>query len=50
LLTRQAAARFDGNLVDRLISADPNVEVLGRSLFGHHGHSHAVLLHPDRKS
>jgi gamma-glutamyltranspeptidase/glutathione hydrolase len=40
-------ARFDGNLVDRLLSAGHDVEVLTEPYSDTMGHAGAVVLHPD---
>jgi gamma-glutamyltranspeptidase/glutathione hydrolase len=40
-------ARFDGNLVDRLIAAGHDVVVLGENYSDTVGHAGAVVLHPD---
>ncbi|HEY7246236.1 MAG TPA: gamma-glutamyltransferase [Xanthobacteraceae bacterium] len=40
-------ARFDGNLVDRLVSAGHDVEVLSEAYSDVMGHAGAVVLHPD---
>jgi gamma-glutamyltranspeptidase/glutathione hydrolase len=40
-------SRFDGNLVDRLLSAGHDVEVLAEPYSDTMGHAGAVLLHPD---
>jgi len=39
-------ARFDGNLIDRLLSARHDVEVLAESYSDTMGHAGAVILHP----
>ncbi|MDR3467505.1 MAG: gamma-glutamyltransferase, partial [Xanthobacteraceae bacterium] len=39
-------ARFDGNLIDRLLSARHDVEVLDESYSDTMGHAGAVILHP----
>jgi oxamate amidohydrolase len=41
-------SRFDGNLIDRLMSAGHDVEVLPASHSDTMGHAGAVVLHPDR--
>jgi gamma-glutamyltranspeptidase len=38
---------FDGHLVDRLLSAGHDVEVLGERYSDLMGHAGAVILHPD---
>jgi len=40
-------SRFDGNLIDRLLSAGHDVEVLPEPYSDTMGHAGAVLLHPD---
>ena len=40
-------SRFDGNLVDRLLSAGHDVEVLAEAYSDTMGHAGAVVLHPD---
>jgi len=40
--------RFDGNVIDRLISAGHDVEVLAEPYSDTMGHAGAVVLHPDR--
>ncbi len=40
-------ARFDGNLIDRLLSAGHDVEVLPDGYSDHMGHAGAVVLHPN---
>jgi gamma-glutamyltranspeptidase/glutathione hydrolase len=40
-------SRFDGNLIDRLVSAGHDVEVLPDSYSDTMGHTGAVVLHPD---
>jgi gamma-glutamyltranspeptidase len=40
-------SRFDGNLVDRLMSAGHDVEVLDEAYSDTMGHAGAVILHPD---
>jgi gamma-glutamyltranspeptidase/glutathione hydrolase len=40
-------SRFDGNLVDRLLSAGHDVEVISESHSDTMGHAGAVVLHPD---
>jgi gamma-glutamyltranspeptidase len=40
-------SRFDGNLVDRLMSAGHDVQVIDEAYSDTMGHSGAVLLHPD---
>jgi gamma-glutamyltranspeptidase/glutathione hydrolase len=39
-------SRFDGNLVDRLMSADHDVDVLSDPYFDLMGHAGAVVIHP----
>jgi gamma-glutamyltranspeptidase/glutathione hydrolase len=39
--------RFDGNLIDRLLSAGHDVEVMPESHSDTMGHAGAVVLHPD---
>jgi gamma-glutamyltranspeptidase/glutathione hydrolase len=39
--------RFDGNLVDRLMSAGHDIDVLGEPYSDTMGHAGAVVLHPD---
>ena len=39
--------RFDGNLIDRLMSAGHDVEVLDEAYSDTMGHAGAVILHPD---
>jgi gamma-glutamyltranspeptidase/glutathione hydrolase len=39
-------SRFDGNLVDRLLSARHDVEVIGEAYSDTMGHAGAVVLHP----
>jgi oxamate amidohydrolase len=41
-------SRFDGNVVDRLMSAGHDVEVLDAPYSDTMGHAGAVVLHPDR--
>ena len=41
-------ARFDGNLVDRLMSAGHDVEVLSAAYSDTMGHAGAVVLHSDK--
>jgi gamma-glutamyltranspeptidase/glutathione hydrolase len=41
-------ARFDGNLIDRLLSAGHDVEVMPEAYSDTMGHAGAVVLHPDR--
>jgi gamma-glutamyltranspeptidase/glutathione hydrolase len=41
-------SRFDGNLIDRLMSAGHDVEVLDAPYSDTMGHAGAVVLHPDR--
>jgi gamma-glutamyltranspeptidase/glutathione hydrolase len=41
-------SRFDGNLVDRLLSAGHDVEMLTDAYSDTMGHAGAVVLHPDR--
>jgi gamma-glutamyltranspeptidase/glutathione hydrolase len=41
-------SRFNGNLIDRLISAGHDVAVLEESYSDTMGHSGAVVMHPDR--
>ena len=40
-------SRFDGNLVDRLLAAGHDVEVLAEAYSDTMGHAGAVILHPD---
>jgi oxamate amidohydrolase len=40
-------SRFDGNLIDRLMAAGHDVEVLGEAYSDTMGHAGAVILHPD---
>lgn len=40
-------SRFDGNLVDRLLSAGHDVEVIGEAYSDTMGHAGAVVLHPN---
>ena len=40
-------SRFDGNLIDRLMSAGHDVEVLPDAYSDTMGHAGAVVLHPD---
>lgn len=40
-------SRFDGNLIDRLISAGHDVEVLSEGYSDTMGHAGAVIFHPD---
>jgi len=40
-------SRFDGNLIDRLMSAGHDVEVLDEAYSDTMGHAGAVILHPD---
>jgi gamma-glutamyltranspeptidase/glutathione hydrolase len=40
-------SRFDGGLIDRLMSAGHDVEVLGEAYSDSMGHAGAVILHPD---
>ncbi len=40
-------SRFDGNLIDRLLSAGHDVEVIPESHSDTMGHAGAVVLHPD---
>jgi gamma-glutamyltranspeptidase/glutathione hydrolase len=40
-------SRFDGNLVDRLMSAGHDVDVLAEPYSDTMGHAGAVLLHPN---
>jgi gamma-glutamyltranspeptidase/glutathione hydrolase len=40
-------SRFDGNLVDRLLSAGHDIDVLGDGYSDTMGHAGAVVLHPD---
>jgi gamma-glutamyltranspeptidase len=40
-------SRFDGNLVDRLLSAGHDVEVLGEAYSDTMGHAGAVIMHPN---
>ena len=40
-------SRFDGNLIDRLMSAGHDVEVLGDAYSDTMGHAGAVVLHPN---
>jgi gamma-glutamyltranspeptidase/glutathione hydrolase len=40
-------SRFDGNLVDRLLAAGHDVEVIGEAYSDTMGHAGAVVLHPD---
>ncbi len=41
-------SRFDGNLIDRMMSAGHDVEVLSAPYSDTMGHAGAVVLHPDR--
>ncbi len=41
-------SRFDGHLIDRLMSAGHDVEVLGAAYSDTMGHAGAVVLHPDK--
>jgi len=41
-------SRFDGNLIDRLVSAGHDISVLNERYSDTMGHSGAVILHPDR--
>ena len=41
-------SRFDGNLIDRLLSAGHDVEVIPEAYSDTMGHAGAVVLHPDR--
>jgi gamma-glutamyltranspeptidase/glutathione hydrolase len=41
-------SRFDGNLIDRLMSAGHDVDVLDAAYSDTMGHAGAVVLHPDR--
>jgi gamma-glutamyltranspeptidase/glutathione hydrolase len=40
-------SRFDGNLIDRLMSAGHDVLVLGEAYSDTMGHAGAAILHPD---
>ncbi len=40
-------SRFDGNLIDRLMEAGHDVQVLGEAYSDTMGHAGAVVLHPD---
>jgi gamma-glutamyltranspeptidase/glutathione hydrolase len=40
-------SRFDGNLIDRLLSAGHDVDVLSEPYSDTMGHAGAVVLHPD---
>ena len=40
-------SRFDGNLIDRLMSAGHDVDVLPEPYSDTMGHAGAVVLHPD---
>jgi gamma-glutamyltranspeptidase len=40
-------SRFDGNLIDRLMSADHNIQVLDEAYSDTMGHAGAVILHAD---
>jgi gamma-glutamyltranspeptidase/glutathione hydrolase len=40
-------SRFDGNLVDRMLSAGHDVAVLDDAYSDTMGHAGAVILHPD---
>ncbi|MFN3349998.1 MAG: gamma-glutamyltransferase, partial [Pseudorhodoplanes sp.] len=40
-------ARFDGNLIDRLLSAGHDVAVLDEAFSDTMGHAGAIVLHPD---
>jgi gamma-glutamyltranspeptidase/glutathione hydrolase len=40
-------SRFDGNLIDRLLSAGHDVDVLDEPYSDTMGHAGAVVLHPD---
>ena len=40
-------SRFDGNLIDRLLAAGHDVEVLGEAYSDTMGHAGAVVLHPN---
>ena len=39
--------RFDGNLIDRLMSAGHEVDVMAQPYAGTMGHAGAVVLHPN---
>ena len=39
--------RFDGNLIDRLMSAGHEVDVMAAPYAGNMGHAGAVVLHPN---
>ena len=39
--------RFDGNLIDRLMSAGHEVDVMAAPYAGTMGHAGAVVLHPN---
>jgi gamma-glutamyltranspeptidase/glutathione hydrolase len=41
-------SRFDGHVIDRLMSAGHDVEVLGAAYSDTMGHAGAVVLHPDK--
>jgi oxamate amidohydrolase len=41
-------SRFDGNLIDRLMSAGHDIDVLDAAYSDTMGHAGAVVLHPDR--
>jgi gamma-glutamyltranspeptidase/glutathione hydrolase len=41
-------ARLDGNLIDRLMSAGHEVDVLAQDYSDTMGHAGAAILHPDR--
>jgi gamma-glutamyltranspeptidase len=45
--TLRLEARFDGNLIDRLMSAGHDVQVLDEAYSDTMGHAGAVILHPD---
>jgi gamma-glutamyltranspeptidase/glutathione hydrolase len=45
--TLRLESRFDGNLIDRLLSAGHEIEVLPEAYSDTMGHAGAVLLHPD---
>jgi len=40
-------SRFDGNLIDRLLSAGHDVDVIPDAYSDTMGHAGAVVLHPD---
>jgi gamma-glutamyltranspeptidase len=40
-------SRFDGNLIDRLLAAGHDVEVLADGYSDLMGHAGAVVMHPD---